>query len=107
MNGFQLTFFLGEDQKHENRPLSEWLLNFAKDHGARGATLVAGAEGFDHFGQFHSAGFIEMADRPLAVTLSVDEPSCAALLQALDGEPIDVAYVKVPVEFGRAGVKRS
>lgn len=103
MKGYQLTFFTAQDRRHGRTPIGEWLLDFAKQHGAAGGTLVGAAAGFDHGGHFHSAHFFELADQPLAVTVSVDESSCQNFMTALDQEEIDLSYVKVPVEFGRVG----
>ncbi|GAA4331459.1 DUF190 domain-containing protein [Pigmentiphaga soli] len=103
MQGYQLTFFTRQDRRHGREPLGEWLLKFAKSHGAAGGTLVGGAEGFDHAGLFHSAHFFELADQPMAVTVSVDEAACQGLLAALAQEDIDLSYVKVPIEYGRIG----
>lgn len=105
MQGYQLTFFTAQDRRHGHRPLGEWLLEFARQHGAAGGTLVGAAEGFDHAGRFHSAHFFELADQPLAVTVSVDEAACRSLMEALAREDIELTYVKVPVEFGRIGRK--
>ncbi|WP_337055094.1 DUF190 domain-containing protein [Pseudoxanthomonas sp. USHLN014] len=105
MKGFQLTFFTAQDRRHGHKPIGDWLLQFSKEYGAVGGTLVGGAEGFDHVGRFHSALFFELADQPLAVTVSVDEAACQRLMDALAQEPIDLAYVKVPVEYGRIGQK--
>jgi PII-like signaling protein len=102
-NGFQLTFFTEQDRRHGHKPMGEWLLTFAKEHGAVGGTLVGGGEGFDHTGRFHSSHFFELADQPLAITVSVDAVSCKRLLDALAEEDINLAYVKVPVEYGRVG----
>ena len=76
---------------------------FAKEQGAAGGTLVGAAEGFDHAGRFHSAHFFELADQPLAITVSVDEAACQRLMDALAQEDINLTYVKVPVEYGRVG----
>ncbi len=103
MKGYQLTFFTAQDRRYRHTPIGEWLLKFAREHGAVGGTLVGGAEGFDHAGHFHSAGFIELADQPLAITVSVDEAACRRLMDALAQEDIDLTYVKVPVEYGRVG----
>ncbi|WP_322101713.1 DUF190 domain-containing protein [Paraburkholderia sp. J41] len=103
MQGYQLTFFTEQSRRHEHMPVCDWLLKFAERHGAVGGTLMNGAEGFDHAGRFHSAHFFEMADQPIAVTISVDEAACQRLMEALAQEDIDLAYVKVPVEFGRVG----
>ncbi|MDF8361325.1 MULTISPECIES: DUF190 domain-containing protein [Pseudomonadota] len=103
MKGYQLTFFTAQDRRHGHTPIGDWLLQFAKSHGAVGGTLVGGAEGFDHVGRFHSAHFFELADQPLAVTVSVDEAACQRLMEALAQEAIELTYVKVPVEYGRIG----
>lgn len=103
MQGYQLTFFTEQNQKHGHQPVCEWLLKFAEKHGALGGTVVAGAEGFDRAGKFHSAGFFELADQPVAVTVSVDEQAYQALMNALAQEDVDLGYVKAPVEFGRVG----
>lgn len=73
MQGYQLTFFTEQNRKHGHQSICDWLLKFAEQHGASGGTLMSGAEGFDHAGKFHSAGFFELADQPLAITISVDE----------------------------------
>lgn len=103
MKGYQLTFFTGQDRSYRHTPIGEWLLKFAKEHGAVGGTLVGGTEGFDHAGRFHSAHFFELADQPLAITVSVDEAACHRLMDALAQEDIELTYVKVPVEYGRLG----
>lgn len=103
MKGYQLTFFTAQDRRHRHTPIGEWLLNIAKEHGAVGGTMVSGAEGFDHVGRFHSAHFFELADQPVAVTVSVDEAGYQRLMYALAQEEISLAYVKVPIEYGRVG----
>lgn len=103
MKGYQVTFFTEQDRRHRREPLGEWLLDLARKLGAAGGTLVGGAEGFGHDGRFHSAHFFELADQPLAVTVAVDEAACQRLMDALAAEDIDLAYVKVPVEYGRVG----
>ncbi|WP_176060201.1 DUF190 domain-containing protein [Paraburkholderia sp. BCC1876] len=103
MQGYQLTFFTEQNRKHGHQSICDWLLKFAEQHGASGGTLMTGAEGFDRAGKFHSAGFFELADQPLAITVSVDEQACQGLMNALAEEDVDLSYVKIPVEFGRVG----
>ena len=74
MQGYQLTFFIAQDRRVGHQAMGEWLLAFCKNHGALGGSLVGAAEGFDHAGRFHSAHFFELADQPLAVTVSVTRP---------------------------------
>jgi len=68
---------------------------------------MGGAEGFDHTGRVHSTHYFELADQPIAVTVSVDEKAAQGLLDALAAELIDVTYVKVAMEHGRIGAKSS
>ncbi|KVX69098.1 hypothetical protein WT34_24290 [Burkholderia stagnalis] len=103
MQGYQLTFYTEQNRKHGHQAVCEWLLKFAEQHGASGGTLVTGAQGFDHSGKFHSAGFFELADQPVAVTVSVEEPAYQRLMSALADEDVNLSYVKIPVEFGRIG----
>lgn len=107
MKGFQLTFFTEQDRRHGHTPIGEWLLKFARDHGAIGGTIISGAEGFDHAGKFHSASFFELADQPSAITVSVDETACQGLMDALDRENLSLSYVQIPVEYGRIGTQKS
>ena len=103
MNAYQVTFFTEQNRRHNHTSIGEWLLKFTKEHGAKGGTLVSGAEGFDHLGKFHSIGFFELADQPIAVTVSMDEENFQQLAAALANENVDIAYVKIPVELGRLG----
>ena len=103
MNGFQLTFFTEQGRWHQQKPLGEWLLTFARAHGAAGGTVVGGAEGFDHHGHLHTVQFFELGKKPLAVTVSIAEDACRRLLDALSLEDLDLAYVRVPAEYGRVG----
>ena len=105
MQGYQLTFFTAQDRRVGHQAMGEWLLAFCKNHGALGGSLVGAAEGFDHAGRFHSAHFFELADQPLAVTVSVDEAACQRLLDALAQEDVSLTYLKIPVEYGRVGRK--
>lgn len=81
--------------------MSDWLLKFAQDNGAYSGTMAGGTEEFDRTGRIHSTHFFELADQPLAVTVSVDEECCERFMSALSQEDADLAYVKVPVEYGR------
>ena len=103
MKGYQLTFFTEQGRRHGSLPIGQWLLQFARAHGALAGTLVGAGEGFDHAGRFHSAGFIELADQPLAITVSVDEAGCERLMTALAREDVDLSFVEGPVEYGRVG----
>jgi PII-like signaling protein len=103
MKGFQITFFTQQDRKYKGKPLAEWLLQAAKDHGALGGTITAGSESFGRDGHFHSAHFFELADQPIVVTMAVDEATAKSLFEDIEKEGVSVFYVKTAVEFGAIG----
>lgn len=44
--GYLLRIFIGESDKHEHRPLYEWIVLQARDQGLAGATVLRGIMGF-------------------------------------------------------------
>ncbi|OZI30544.1 hypothetical protein CAL29_21240 [Bordetella genomosp. 10] len=103
MKGYQLVFYTQQDRRHGKTPLAEWLLTFAREHGALGGTMFSAAEGFGQDGRIHSAHFFELADQPVGVTVAIAEDKGDAFIAALEQEDIDVFFVKTAVEFGRMG----
>ncbi len=43
--GSLLRIFIGESDRHDDRPLCEWLVEAARSHGLAGATVLRGLEG--------------------------------------------------------------
>lgn len=107
MKGYRILFFTQENRTIHGDTVGQWILQCARKLGAAGGTVTAGGEGFGHEGKMHSAGFFEMADRPMTVSVVTDEPTCEALMAAIAGENIDVFYCRSEVEFGRLGSDRS
>jgi PII-like signaling protein len=103
MQGFQVTFITEENRKHGHRGFAVWLLQVAKSLGIRGYTCVAAYEGYGRDGKVHSAGFIELADRPLEVTMAISTEQTNALFERLENEKANLFYIKVPAEFGTVG----
>ncbi|MDP1610412.1 MAG: DUF190 domain-containing protein [Sulfuritalea sp.] len=103
MNGYQITFFTQQDKRHHGKPLADWLVHLAQEMGLRGATLIAGSEGFGHHGRIHSAHFFELADQPLEVLMAVTAEEAERLFERLKAEGAHLFYVKTPVEFGTLG----
>lgn len=103
MQGFQITFYTCLDRQHHGKPLAEWLLEFAKQQGVRGATLIAGNESFGRDGRTHAAHFFELADQPMSVTMIADAATTDKVFAALAREAVEVFYTKTAIEFGSAG----
>lgn len=103
MQGFQITFITEDNRKHGHVALAQWLLQTAKSLGIRGATCLAGYEGYGRDGRIHSEGFVELADRPVMVIMAVAPEQADALFALLEREKANVFYVRLPVELGVAG----
>jgi PII-like signaling protein len=103
MKGYQITFFTQQDRRHGHTPLAEWLMLAARDLGIRGATIIAGSEGYGHHRRIHSAHFFELADQPQEVVMALNEEEASKLFALLEKEGVQCFYVKSPVEFGVLG----
>ena len=103
MNGYQVTFFTEQNQRHKGKPVGEWLIQLARELGLRGATLLPAEEGFGHRGRLHSAHFFELADQPLEVVMALTVEETDRLFARLEAEGAHLFYVKAAVEFGTLG----
>lgn len=103
MNGYQVSFLTVHGHRHGGKPVAEWLLQLAMDMGLRGATIIAGAEGFGKHRRVHSAHFFELADQPVEVVMAVTEEESRRLFDRLREEGVHLFYVKTAVEFGEIG----
>jgi PII-like signaling protein len=103
MDGYQITFFTHQGKRHKGKPIGEWLVNLAQEMGLRGATLLAGGEGFGHHRRIHSAHFFELADQPVEVIMAVTADEAERLFARLKAEDVHLFYVKTAVEFGILG----
>ncbi len=103
MQGFQITFFLQQDRRHEGRLLADWLIESARTLGVRGATVLAATEGFGAHRRIHSARFFELADQPVEVTIVATVEETDRLFAHLREHGVQVFYARTPVEFGTVG----
>lgn len=101
MRGFQLKFYLRENQKHEGILLYEWLIEKAQKMGVHGGTVFRAIAGFGRKGVFHEEHFFELgANLPVETIFILNEEECNAFLGMLKRENLDLFFVKVPVEYG-------
>jgi len=103
MNGYQLTFFTQQSERHGGKPVGDWLVHVAREMGLRGATLLPAEEGFGHHGRIHSAHFFELTEQPVQVVMALTEDETQRLFARLEAEGVHLFYVKAPVEFGTVG----
>jgi len=72
--GQLLRIFIGESDKHEGKPLYEWLVIKAKEHGLAGATVLRGLMGFGANSRIHTSKILRLSlDLPIVVEI-VDTP---------------------------------
>lgn len=103
MQGYQLTFYTRQDQRHRGQSLAHWLLEEARAIGIRGATMIAATEGFGHDRRMHSVFFIELGDQPVEVVMAVTADESDRLFAKLEAEQVKLFYTRMPVEFGSTG----
>lgn len=68
--GCLLRVFLGEADKHEGRPLYEWLVLRARERGLAGATVTRGLMGFGAHSRLHTFKIERLSlDLPIVVEI--------------------------------------
>ncbi len=81
-----LRIFIGESDKHEGKPLSQYLVQFFKKEGLAGATVLRGMSGFGKSSKLHTASILRLSD-DLPVVVS------ASILRLSDDLPVVVEVV--------------
>ena len=60
--GCLLRIFIGDGDRHEGRPLYEWLVLRARDLGVAGATVLRGAMGYGAHSRLHTFKIERLAE---------------------------------------------
>jgi PII-like signaling protein len=107
MNGYQLTFYAGQDRRVGHMSVCEWLLHEVKRLGIHGATVISAAEGIGHSGAHHAAHALRLADQPMQIILALTEEEASTLLDAVRAQHVHVFYTRMPIEFGQIGDETS
>jgi len=80
-----LRIFIGEDDKHEHKPLYEAIVLKAREQGLAGATLLRGPMGYGHRSHLHTTKILRLSqDLPLVIEIVDSEEKVDAFLPALD-----------------------
>lgn len=99
-DGCLLRIFIGESDKHDGKPLYEWIVLKAREQGLAGATVTRGIEGFGRASRIHTAKILRLSDDlPIVVEL-VDAPEkIEAFIEivdpVIDGGLVTVEHVQV------------
>ena len=106
--GALLRVFLGESDKHEGKPLYEWIVLKAREAGLAGATVLRGIEGFGAHSRLHTAKILRLSeDLPIVVEIVDAREKVEAFLPVVDGAVREglATVERVQVRFYRSGVK--
>jgi uncharacterized protein len=109
-DGCLLRIFIGESDRHEGRPLYEWLVLQAREAGLAGATVLRGIEGFGAHSRLHTAKILRLSeDLPIVVEIVDSEEKIEAFLPIVDHAIAEglATVEKVGVRFYRSGQPKS
>lgn len=83
-DGTLLRIFIGENERHEGRPLAEWIVRRAMEEGLAGATVLRGLQGFGLSHHLHTTRVLRLSeDLPLVVEIVDEEEKVKAFLPLL------------------------
>jgi hypothetical protein len=83
--GSLLRVFLGENDKHEGKPLYEWLVLRARETGLAGATVLRGIMGYGAHSRLHTFRIERLSlDLPIVVEIVDTREKLEAFLEAVD-----------------------
>jgi uncharacterized protein len=108
-DGYLLRIYVGESDKHEGKPLYEWLVLEARAAGLAGATVLRGIEGFGAHSRLHTAKILRLSeDLPIVVEMVDSLEKIEAFMPVVDhaiGEGL-ATLERVKVRFYRGGVPK-
>ncbi|MEX0696666.1 MAG: DUF190 domain-containing protein [Dongiaceae bacterium] len=81
-----LRVFLGENDRHEGRPLHEAIVLKAREMHLAGATVLRGSIGYGKSSRLHTTKILRLSeDLPLVIEIVDSEEGIDAFLPVLDG----------------------
>jgi PII-like signaling protein len=107
--GKLLRIFIGELDSYQGKPLYQWLIEEARNHGLAGATALRGMEGFGARSRVHTAKVLRLSvDLPIVIEIIDTEEKIEAFLPIIDDAiPEGLATVeRVEIRFYRSGEEK-
>src|SRR5262247_1725789 len=85
-NAVLLRIFIGENDRHDHRPLYEAIVLRARELHLAGATVLRGPMGFGHSSRLHTAKILRLSeDLPVVIEIVESEEKINEFLPVLDG----------------------
>lgn len=83
--GQLLRIFIGERNRHQGRPLYEWIVMQAKEHGLAGATVLRGMMGFGANSRIHTSKIMRLSeDLPIIIEIVDTQDKLTRFLDHID-----------------------
>jgi PII-like signaling protein len=104
--GYLLRIFVGESDKHEGKPLYEWLVLKAREQGLAGATVLRGMMGFGAHSRLHTFKVERLSlDLPIVIEIVDAQEKLEAFLALIDDNVTEglATIEKVDVRLYRSG----
>ncbi len=104
--GQLLRILIGENDKHGQRPLYEWIVRKARESGLAGATVLRGLEGFGAHSRVHTAKILRLSsDLPIVIEIVDTHEKIAAFLPLIDDAITEglATLENVKIRFYRGG----
>jgi hypothetical protein len=102
--GQLLRIFIGESDKHDGRPLYEWIVLEAKAKGLAGATVLRGVMGFGAHSRIHTAKILRLSeDLPMIIEIVDTHDKLQEFLEHIDSAIAEglATLEKADVQFYR------
>ena len=108
--GYLLRIFIGESDRHDGKPLYEWLVLKAREAGLAGATVLRGIEGFGAHSRLHTTRILRLSeDLPIVIEFVDSLERIEGFMPIVDdaiGEGL-ATLERVTVRFYRSGESRT
>jgi hypothetical protein len=107
-DGHLLRVFVGESDRHDGRPLYEWIVRRARECGLAGATVLRGLEGFGAASRIHTAKILRLStDLPMVIEIVDTREKIEAFLPEIDAAVEEglATLEKVEIRFYRSRSK--
>jgi PII-like signaling protein len=98
--GHLLRIFIGESDRHEGKPLYEWIVLEARRLGMAGATVLRGLEGYGAHSRLHTAKVLRLSsDLPIVVEIVDTRDKIESLIPVVDSAIGEGLVTIEPVEI--------
>jgi PII-like signaling protein len=104
--GYLLRIFIGETDKHDGKPLYEWIVLKAREQGLAGATVLRGLMGYGAHTRVHTFKIESLSlDMPIVIELVDTREKLEAFLAFIDDKIEEglATLEKARIHFYRSG----